>query len=191
MGFRVLHDFPIVQTKTAPPRFGHAPLCSQLNGFGKGRASGDGDGATCRSQGSPPLKLGVSESQEWERQHHVRNTVRTRPPLHRSGPDLVRSRLVARQDTRTRPVGRTRRWTRSTGAAGSTASRDGGARASPTLRAQSGSGRGPAWLFGCGGVRCKCRHIRRASASVGSGRTRRRVVLRVSCMRAVLGCQLQ
>jgi hypothetical protein len=30
-------DFPIVQTKTALPRFGHAPLCSQLDGFGSSR----------------------------------------------------------------------------------------------------------------------------------------------------------
>jgi hypothetical protein len=58
-------------------------------------------------------------AQQWERQHHVRNTVRPRPPLHRSGRTLLRSRLVASQDSRTRPVGRTRRCTRSTGAAGS------------------------------------------------------------------------
>ena len=77
-------------------------------------------------------------AQPWERQHHVRNTVRPQPPLHRSGRDLLRSRLVASQDSRTRPVGRTRCCTRSrcytrpTGAAGSTGSRAGGARASPT-----------------------------------------------------------
>ena len=75
-------------------------------------------------------------AQQCERQHHVRNTVRPRPPLHRSGGDLLRSRLVASQDSRTRPVGRTRRYSRSTGAAGSTGSRAGGARASATLRAQ-------------------------------------------------------
>jgi hypothetical protein len=52
------------------------------------------------------------------RQNHVRNTVRARPPLHRSSRDLLRSRLVASQDSRTRPLGRTRRWKRSTGTAG-------------------------------------------------------------------------
>jgi hypothetical protein len=71
-------------------------------------------------------------AQQCERQHRVRNRVRPRPPLHRSGRDLLRSRLVASQDSRTRPVGRTRRCTRSTGAAGSTGSRAGGTRASPT-----------------------------------------------------------
>ena len=35
MGFRVLPDFPIVEAKAALPRFGHAQLCSQLNGFRK------------------------------------------------------------------------------------------------------------------------------------------------------------
>ena len=71
-------------------------------------------------------------AQQWERQHHVGNTVGPQPPLHRGGSDLLRSRLVASQDSGTRPVARTRRWTRSTGAAGSTESRAGGARASPT-----------------------------------------------------------
>jgi hypothetical protein len=45
-------------------------------------------------------------AQQWERQHHVRNTVRPRPPLHRSGRALLRSRLVASHDNRTRPVGK-------------------------------------------------------------------------------------
>jgi hypothetical protein len=70
-------------------------------------------------------------AQQWEREHRVRNTVRPRPPLHhRSGRDLLRSRLVARQDGGTRPVGGRCRCTRSTGATGSTGSRAGGARAS-------------------------------------------------------------
>ena len=59
-------------------------------------------------------------AQQWERRRHVRNTVRPRPPLHRSGRDLLRSRLVASQDSRTRPVGRTPRRSRSTGRASPT-----------------------------------------------------------------------
>jgi hypothetical protein len=116
--------------KRARPRFAHA------------MALGAASKASSASKVLTPQPPGISLSpccalstpaQQCERQHRVRNRVRPRPPLHRSGRDLLCSRLVASQDGRTRPTGRTHRCRRSTGAAGSTASRAGSARASPSF----------------------------------------------------------
>jgi hypothetical protein len=90
----------------------------------------------------------------WGRQHYVGYRVRPHCPLHRGGCVLLCSRLVARQDSRTRSVGRARRCTRSTGAAstgaaGSTGSRAGSACTSPTYSsAVAARRRGMAGLVG-------------------------------------------
>jgi hypothetical protein len=95
--------------------------------------STDPNPCSCSAPAAAPFDPTVVGYQiMWGRQHHDSNTVRPHHPVHRGGRDLLRSRLVARKDSRTRPVAGTRRCTRSTGAAGSTGSRAGGARASPT-----------------------------------------------------------